>query len=166
MIYMQVCGNGHCVNVDSRYDSPYTKVWEVDQEKAYWIQIPYAQAFDVVKVVSDTIREHGRQDDFWLILGTLLESKFVLIPSTIPKRKTPRRTSTPITNKSIFTASYAEVIYIGTNVEVKLHCANDTKIIIFERRKSWSHRKYVENALQQSGIKPSWDFRYGWEYVG
>lgn len=39
---------------------------------------------------------------------------------------------------------------------------NDEEVII-KKRKSWSHKKYIDEALKQTGFKPSWDFSYSWE---
>jgi len=60
-------------------------------------------------------------------------------------------------------SSSAIVIYQGKIVHVELLSNNGTITNNFEKRKSWSHKKYVDKALEQSNVKPSWDFRYKWE---
>ena len=60
-------------------------------------------------------------------------------------------------------ASSAKIIYQGKIVHVELLSNHGTIINHFEKRKSWSHKKYVDKALEQSNVKPSWDFRYSWE---
>jgi hypothetical protein len=169
---MQVCGNGQRVNIDSRYDSPYTKVWKESKRKAYWIEIPYEKAFDVMKTVNDAIKDYGKDNDFWNILGTILESKFIVldfdytkkdkIHTTTNKPEKPKQTA----QKTGMILNYAKVIYTDKMVTVNLCGNEETNIITFERRRSWSHKKYVDKALEQSGMQPSWDFRYGWEFCG
>lgn len=170
---MQVYGNGHCVNVDSRYDSPYTKVWEHGQRKVYWVQIPYEKAFDVMKTVNDAIKEHGKDKNFWNILGDILESKFIVLDFDSTKKdkaqdtkNKPKEKPKQTTQKTGKITNYAKVTYVGKVVKVNLFSNEETNLLTFERRKSWSHRKYVDKALAESGMQPSWDFRYGWEFCG
>ena len=74
---MQIYGNGHCVNVSVRYDMPYIKIWE--NEKEYRVKTPYEQGFKVIKLVGDVIEKHGKENNFWDILGDVLNSQFELI---------------------------------------------------------------------------------------
>jgi hypothetical protein len=62
-------------------------------------------------------------------------------------------------------ASYANIIYKGNQVDIVFTNDNETNTITYKYRKSWSHRKYIDKSLQDSGINPSWEFKYGWEYV-
>ena len=64
--------------------------------------------------------------------------------------------------ENIITSS-AKIIYQGKIVHVELLSNNGTITNNFEKRKSWSHKKYGDKALEQSNVKPSWDFRYKWE---
>jgi hypothetical protein len=166
---MQIFGNGHRVDIDYRYNSPYTKVSEEGQSKVYWVQIPYEKSFKVWNVVSDVIKNHGKDKDFWHILGDVLQSKFELFDVELTKNnkrittKKTKKTQTQATQKVDAIASYAKVIYKGKMAEVSLYSDKGSDKITFERRKSWSHKKYVDKALELSGMHPSWDFRYGWE---
>lgn len=82
---MKVCGNGHCVNVSIRYDMPYIKIWE--NEKEYRVKTPYKQGFKVIKLVGDVIEKHGKENNFWDILGDVLNSQFELIEFEFLKEK-------------------------------------------------------------------------------
>jgi hypothetical protein len=160
---MQVFGNGHCINVSVRYDIPYIKIWE--NEKEYRVKAPYEQGFKVIKLVGDVIEKHGKENNFWDILGNVLNSQFELIEFEFLKEK-PRKKKSKTKDyipKINMTATYAKVLYKGDTVNVIFSNDQETNIITFKHRKSWSHKKYVDKALFESGITPSWNFRYGWE---
>jgi hypothetical protein len=56
-------------------------------------------------------------------------------------------------------------ILISKTVDVILYSGKEQQTITFDRRKSWSNKKYVDQALKQTGMEPSWDFGYSWEYL-
>jgi len=59
-------------------------------------------------------------------------------------------------------SSSAIVIYQGKIVHVELLSNNGTITNNFEKRKSWSHKKYVDKALRTIKCKTFLDFRYRW----
>lgn len=63
------------------------------------------------------------------------------------------------------TATYATIYIKGNIVEVVFTNETESNTVTFKYRKSWSYRKYINTAMEKSGIKPSWEFRYGWEWV-
>jgi hypothetical protein len=173
VIKMQVLGNGQSVNIQSRYNLPYTKVWKEGKRKIYWIEIPYEKSLKVMDVVSEAVRNHGKDKNFWNILGNMLKAKFEMLDfesskednqETTNKNDTYKQEPTQKAKKVDEAASYAKVIYSGKLVSVNLYSNDGPNVITFERRKSWSHRKYVDQALEKSGMKPSHDFSYGWEF--
>lgn len=160
---MQVYGNGHCINVEIEYRSPFVKVWSDKNDKVYYVSCPYEQRLQVANTVGDVIEEHGKEKDFWAILGDILHSQFGLINFDSPRKR--MKTSKPKEHipKINMLATYAKVLYKGDTVNVIFSNDQETNTITFKRRKSWSHKKYVDKALSESGITPSWNFRYGWE---
>jgi hypothetical protein len=165
-IKMQVYGNGHCVNVSVRYDMPYIKIWESENEKAaYRIKAPYKQGFKIIKLVGDVIEKHGKDNNFWNILGDVLNSQFEIIEFEFLKEKSVNKKNKHKEHipKINMIATYAKILYKDDTVNVIFSNDQETNTITFKRRKSWSHKKYVDKALSESGITPSWNFRYGWE---
>lgn len=63
------------------------------------------------------------------------------------------------------TATYAKMLITGNKVDVVFTNETEQNTITFKYRKSWSMRKHLDKALTESGIQPSWDFKYGWEYL-
>ncbi|MNG08652.1 hypothetical protein D3C84_920260 [compost metagenome] len=59
-------------------------------------------------------------------------------------------------------ANYADIQYKGNQVDIVFANKNETNVVTYNYRKSWSHRKYLDKAIEQTGIKPSWEFTYGW----
>lgn len=58
------------------------------------------------------------------------------------------------------TVNSAKIIFRIASVLVEFD--NNTEVII-KKRKSWSYKKYIDEALKQTQLTPSWDFRYSWE---
>lgn len=166
---MEVMGNGQCVKIQSRYDLPYTKVWVDGKQKEYWIQIPYEKVFIIWDVIRKVIADHGRDKKFWNILGNVLDEQFNILDFDTPKKDKKFNVidkiieTVQITNDNNITVSYAKIIYTGEKVEINLYNGENPSIVTFKRRKTWSHKKYVDKALEKSGLNPSYDFRYGWE---
>jgi hypothetical protein len=162
---MQVYGNGHCVNVEIEYRSPFVKVWSDKNDKVYYVSCPYEQRLQVANTVGDIIEEQGKKENFWDILGDVLNSKFGVINFNSQKEKSRKKKSKTkdYIPKINMTATYAKVLYKGDTVDVIFSNNQETNTITFKRRKSWSHKKYVDKAMSESGITPSWNFRYGWE---
>lgn len=161
---MQVCGLGYCVNVDIRYNSPFIKVWQEGKRKVYFISYPYEKSMEIVNTVWDIIEKHHKDKNFWDIMGDVLNKKFGVINyndhKTTKKKREQIKDNIPKIN---MTATYAKVLYKGDTVDVIFSNDQETNTITFKRRKSWSHKKYVDKALSESGIIPAWNFRYGWE---
>jgi hypothetical protein len=55
-----------------------------------------------------------------------------------------------------------QINYEGKIVKVILQ-GKESETITFDRRKSWSHRKYVDKALEESGKTASAFMSYGWQ---
>jgi hypothetical protein len=68
----------------------------------------------------------------------------------------------PITENKMV-AEIANVIYKNKKVNVILSNNNESNTITFDYKKSWSHKKYIEKAMQQTGIEAGFNFRYGWD---
>lgn len=56
----------------------------------------------------------------------------------------------------------AKLIIGNASILVQFDDKDSTEIVI-KRRKTWSNKKYVGKALEETGFKPSWDFKYDWE---
>lgn len=98
----------------------------------------------------------GKNDK--MIIGTYVDTD--VIEETEPKKET---VCEPI-QKIDMIADYAQINYLNNQAIITFTNNKESNTITFNYRKSWSHRKYIDKALEQSGIKPSWEFKYGWEY--
>lgn len=78
----------------------------------------------------------------------------------------PKQAKQPIIPKINMIADHATILYTSDKlVNIVFTNNNETNTVTFIKRKAWSHRKYIDKAIEESGIKPSWEFKYGWEYV-
>jgi hypothetical protein len=64
-------------------------------------------------------------------------------------------------NKMI--ADIANVIYQNKKVNVIFSNKDQSNTITFDYKKSWSHKKYIDKAMEQAGIEPNFGFHYGWD---
>jgi hypothetical protein len=112
------------------------------------------QTGEIVEELSDTI---------YLSLRSAMEFVESLGPKEIVNRKpkTPEQVTPTITD----VADYARVVYVGADVTVEIHHGDNITHVPYSRRKTWSHRKYINKALEQTRMGPGFDFRYGWEIV-
>ncbi|WP_176474152.1 hypothetical protein [Niallia circulans] len=62
-------------------------------------------------------------------------------------------------------ADYANILIDKGKVSINYTNNNQEAIATFKYRKSWSMRKYIDYVFNNSNIKPSWEFKYGWEYL-
>jgi len=159
---MEIFGNGHCVSIESTYNTPYTKISEKGKRKIYWVLIAYEKAFAVIDSVSETVKNHGKESDFYSILGQVLKSKFNLIDFDTPKKVKIEKEIKQIEKLNIV-VDYAKIIYEGIFATINFYSGDKVNTIQFDRKKSWSHKKYINKAMEQTGVKPSWNFKYGWE---
>lgn len=61
-------------------------------------------------------------------------------------------------------AHYVKVVYLPNSVHVQFETNEGDDVFVFEkRRKSWSHKKYVDEALKLTGIKAGAFMSYGWD---
>jgi hypothetical protein len=118
------------------------------------------------------MKAHGRHTDFWSILINELNNKYINTNDVTNKpikkeTKQPQQTkkvSEPI-KKIDMMADYAQITYLGNKAVITFTNSNESNSIKFDYKRSWSHRKYIDKALELTGIKPSWEFRYGWEFI-
>ena len=133
----------------------------------------YNKYWEVENFIFSIMKEHGHSDTFWTILIDQLINKY-LQPKQSPVN--PTKQPTPATNKpdqitesfpqSNMIADYGKILYKGKEAHILFtNEDNETNTVIFKYRKSWSARKYIDNAFDKTGIKPSWQFKYGWEYT-
>jgi hypothetical protein len=85
----------------------------------------------------------------------------------VKETKQPKQTKkvSEVISKIDMIADYAQIIYSGNKAVITFTNSNTSNSINFEYKRSWSHRKYIDKALELTGIKPSWEFRYGWEFI-
>ena len=159
---MEVFGNGHCVSIESTYNTPYTKVSEKGERKIYWVLITYEKAFSVIDSVSEIIKNHGKESDFYSTLGQVLKSKFSLMDLDSPKKSIKQKETKQIEKLNIV-VDYAKIIYEGLFATINFYSGDKINKVQFDRRKSWSHKKYINIAIEKTGVSPSLDFRYAWE---
>lgn len=134
--------------------------------------------WEVKDFVTDIMKEHGRDQNFWSILSEKLNEQYGVIEfmnskreavKTAPKQSTKKQPKTVITDsipQVEMTASYATILFKGNIVDVVFTNNQEEHTVTYKYRKSWSNRKYIDNTFDKSGISPAWDFRYGWEWVG
>lgn len=165
---MEVFGNGRCVIIKNVYGEPYIRVQERGRKDIYYISLPYEDGFKVWQAVSKVIQDNGKDKNFSNFLVAALKAEFPVIEFNNSKTKeTPKTKKVKDVIPQIdMTATYAKVNYIKDTVNVDFINENEKVTVQFKYRKSWSHKKYIDKAISESGIKSSWNFRYGWEFIG
>jgi hypothetical protein len=130
----------------------------------------YDRYWNIENFIYSIMKEHGNNPLFWNILIEELHNKYVQNKLTHVTNKPKYKEKTikkeeiiEKINKINMTASYAQINYIGDQVLIIFTNEKESNTITFNYRKSWSHRKYIDKALELSGVTPSWEFRYGWE---
>jgi hypothetical protein len=166
---MEVFGNGHKVIINIQYGNPFVTV--IENNKKYTIQIAYENAGDVMLTVQRAIRENGNDLNFWSILGEKLKEQFRVVDFEQKETKQQTKQKKTVIKDNIpqieMTANYAKILFKGSFVDVVFtNENNEDYTVTFKYRKSWSNRRYIDTVFDKTGIKPSWDFRYGWERVG
>lgn len=66
-------------------------------------------------------------------------------------------------NKVLMLADFAKVVYVDKTVSVEFSNSNESKVFTYDYKKSLSHKKYVDIAMDQLGIQTNSDFRYSWD---
>jgi hypothetical protein len=131
------------------------RVWHDDYDK-YW---------EIQNFIYSIMKQYGNDPSFWSILMDELDNKYFNVNKHLEtKQETKKETVCEPIQKVDMIADYAEIIYSNNKAIITFTNNKESNIVTFNYRKSWSHRKYIDKALEQSGIKPSWEFRYGWEY--
>lgn len=102
------------------------------------------------------------------------EAAYKFIKSINPIQQTKqvedtKQTSKPQPNEPIqrlnMIANYGKILFKSDSVDVVFSNDNKEETITFARKKSWSNKKYIDQSFKLYGVNPSWNFRYGWEYV-
>jgi hypothetical protein len=125
----------------------------------------YDLYWSVQNFIYSIMKEHGKHTDFWSILINELNNKYINKP--VKETKQPKQTKkvSEAISKIDMIADYAQIIYSGNKAVITFTNSNTTNSINFDYKRSWSHRKYIDKALELTGIKPSWEFKYGWEFI-
>lgn len=134
------------------------RVWHDDYDK-YW---------EIQNFIYSIMKQYRNDPSFWSILMNELDNKYFNVNKYLETKETkqePKKETVcePI-QKIDMIADYAQINYLNNQAIITFTNNKESNTITFNYRKSWSHRKYIDKALEQSGIKPSWEFKYGWEY--
>ncbi|MEK4907363.1 hypothetical protein [Niallia sp. FSL M8-0099] len=132
----------------------------------------YDLYWEIEQYIQSIMKEHGRDSDFWSILINKLNGKYVITQSNneSPKKSNrtpskPKQSITDIIPETQMLADYANILIDNNKVSITYSNDNQKATATFKYRKSWSMRKYIDYAFNNSNIKPSWEFKYGWEYL-
>jgi hypothetical protein len=167
--YSSLNGHGQCVAYTNNMNTNNTVVYfnpKGDQS----ITIPihhnnYDLYWSVQNFIYSIMKEYGKHTDFWSILINELNNKYINKP--VKETKQPKQTKkvSEAISKIDMIADYAQIIYSGNKAVITFTNSNTSNSINFDYKRSWSHRKYIDKALELTGIKPSWEFKYGWEFI-
>lgn len=133
----------------------------------------YDLYWEIEQYIQSIMKEHGRDTNFWTTLINKLNDKYIITQSTnehivnesnktLTKHKQSMTDSIPDTH---MLADYANILIENSKVTITYTNANQQATATFKYRKSWSMRKYIDYVFNNSNINPSWEFKYGWEYV-
>jgi hypothetical protein len=134
----------------------------------------YDQFWKAKDFVTNVMKEYGKDNNFWSILGEKLNDEYGVIEfqqketrkvNNSSKKAEPKKSNDNIPQIEM-TANYAQINFKGSIVEVVFTNNTETITATFKYRRSWSNKKYIDTVFDKSNIKPSWEFRYGWEYIG
>lgn len=133
----------------------------------------YDLYWEVEKYIQSIMKEYGRDTDFWSVLVNKLNDKYIITQSTNEQitnqtNKSPNKPKQFITDsipETQMLADYANILIDNNKVSITYTNDNQEATATFKYRKSWSMRKYIDHVFNNSNINPSWQFRYGWEYV-
>lgn len=170
---MEIFGFGQRVDIDNNmYVNNTVTVFNSKGNEKFIIKIwnfeidKYIKLNDLIKSI---MKEFGKDPSFWSILSEKLNNEFSIINYDKPqKEQTKQNKKATKTEKETFqqiqmSADYAEIKYKGDIVEIVFANKTEINTVTFKYRKSWSHRKYIDQAILKTGITPSWEFKYGWE---
>jgi hypothetical protein len=167
--YSSLNGYGQCVAYKNNMNTNNTVVYFNPKDNES-ITIPihhnnYDLYWSVQNFIYSIMKQYGSHADFWSILINELNNKYINKPvKEIKQPKQTKKVSEAI-SKIDMIADYAQIIYSGNKAVITFTNSNTSNSINFDYKRSWSHRKYIDKALELTGIKPSWEFRYGWEFI-
>jgi hypothetical protein len=167
--YSSLNGYGQCVAYKNNMNTNNTVVYFNPKDNES-ITIPihhnnYDLYWSVQNFIYSIMKQYGSHADFWSILINELNNKYINKPvKEIKQPKQTKKVSEAI-SKIDMIADYAQIIYSGNKAVITFTNSNTSNSINFDYKRSWSHRKYIDKALELTGIKPSWEFKYGWEFI-
>jgi hypothetical protein len=132
----------------------------------------FTKFWELNDFVTSVMKDHGREENFWSILGNKLHEQYGVIEFNNNSSK--QESLKKITKQSKITdnipqvekiVSYATIYFKGNTVEVVFENGKESITANMKYRKSWSNKKYIDQIFEKSSISPAWDFRYGWEWV-
>lgn len=133
----------------------------------------YDLYWEIEKFIQSIMKEHGRNTNFWTTLINKLNDKYIITQSTnetiaTKSNKTsskPKQSITDIIPETHMLADYANILIDNNKVSIIYTNDNQEATATFKYRKAWSIRKYIGHVFNNSNIKPSWEFKYGWEHL-
>ncbi len=133
----------------------------------------YDLYWEIEQYIQSIMKEHGKDTNFWTTLINKLNDKYITTQSTdksnvYNSNKTPSKPKPTITDsipETHMLADYANILIDNNKVLIIYTNDNQEAVTTFKYRKAWSMRKYIDHVFNNSNIKPSWEFKYGWEYI-